>query len=63
MAKYLWILTGANGSGKSTFYKKYLKDLGLAFVNADEIAKESHPQGTAKASWRPSQKLMSCFIT
>jgi predicted ABC-type ATPase len=31
-------LAGANGAGKSTFYRAYLKAAGLRFVNADEIA-------------------------
>ena len=33
-------LAGANGAGKSTFYKTYLQQLGLQFINADAIAKE-----------------------
>lgn len=33
-------LAGSNGAGKSTFYKTYLQQLGLQFINADAIAKE-----------------------
>ena len=34
-------IAGPNGAGKSTFYQARLRDeLGLAFVNADEIARE-----------------------
>jgi predicted ABC-type ATPase len=31
-------LAGPNGAGKSTFYRAFLADSGLRFVNADEIA-------------------------
>lgn len=41
--KQLWILVGGNGAGKSTFYKLYLKGLGIPFVNADNIAKIVYP--------------------
>jgi predicted ABC-type ATPase len=34
----LIFLAGSNGAGKSTFFKEYLKPLGLTFINADEIA-------------------------
>jgi predicted ABC-type ATPase len=36
--KQLWILAGGNGSGKSTFYDRYLKKHGILLVNADLIA-------------------------
>ncbi len=39
----LWVLVGGNGSGKSTFFDKYLKTLGMPFVNADQIAKDQFP--------------------
>ncbi len=38
--KQLWLLAGANGAGKSTFYKQYLSKHGIQFVNADLIARE-----------------------
>lgn len=38
MNKQLWILAGGNGSGKTEFFTKYLKPLGLSFVNADIVA-------------------------
>ena len=34
------VLAGPNGAGKSTFYKAFLADTGLPFVNADDIARE-----------------------
>jgi predicted ABC-type ATPase len=39
----LVVLCGSNGAGKSTFYRHYLATLGLAFVNADDIARTLHP--------------------
>ena len=38
--KQLWLIAGSNGAGKSTFYERYLAQLQLPFINADEIAKE-----------------------
>jgi predicted ABC-type ATPase len=34
-------IAGPNGAGKSTLYQAHLRYLGLPFVNADEIAKET----------------------
>ncbi|SHI95910.1 Predicted ABC-type ATPase [Desulfatibacillum alkenivorans DSM 16219] len=50
-AKQLWILTGGNGAGKSTFYSQYLAKRGLAFVNADLIAKTIDPDAPEKLSY------------
>lgn len=36
-APQLIFLAGPNGAGKSTFYLTYLRELGLYFVNADEL--------------------------
>lgn len=33
-------ITGPNGAGKSTFYASFLRDCGLRFVNADDIARD-----------------------
>jgi predicted ABC-type ATPase len=41
--KKLYIVSGANGSGKTTFAKMLTEDLSLPFVNADEIAKDLDP--------------------
>ena len=38
--KTLYIIAGANGSGKTTFALNFAKLEGLKFINADEIAKE-----------------------
>jgi predicted ABC-type ATPase len=45
--KQLWVLTGGNGAGKSTFYHQYLAKYGIKFVNADLIARamdSEHPE-------------------
>jgi predicted ABC-type ATPase len=51
MKKQLWILTGGNGAGKSTFFKHYLADYGIKFVNADQIAKEINPENAEDSSY------------
>lgn len=33
-------LAGSNGAGKSTFYEAHLAEIGLRFVNADDLAAE-----------------------
>ena len=40
MSTHLHLLCGANGAGKSAFYRRFISDLGLPFVNAHEIAKQ-----------------------
>jgi predicted ABC-type ATPase len=35
----LLVLAGSNGAGKSTFYTQALSQVGLPFINADEMAK------------------------
>lgn len=37
---FLICLAGSNGSGKSTFHRRYLSATGYPFVNADDIAKK-----------------------
>lgn len=44
MNKQLWMLVGGNGVGKSTFYELFLKDLGLPFINADNLARIAYPE-------------------
>lgn len=46
--KQLWILAGANGSGKSTFYREYIEPKGIKFVNADLIAKSKDNSETTE---------------
>lgn len=42
--KTLYIIAGANGSGKNTLAEVLLKEKNLEFLNADEIAKEIAPE-------------------
>ena len=44
----LYIIAGANGSGKTTFAKSFSQIHGLYFINADEIAKELDPEHITK---------------
>ena len=44
----LYIIAGANGSGKTTFAKSFAKFNNLYFINADEIAKELDPLNITK---------------
>lgn len=50
MVKQLIVLAGGNGSGKSTFFDKYLRHLGIHFINADELARAHFPGVTAEDS-------------
>ncbi|NOX45907.1 MAG: dephospho-CoA kinase [Chlorobi bacterium] len=45
----LVIVSGANGSGKTTFAKPYVERLGYEFLNADEIAKKLEEKGQKNA--------------
>ncbi|PKM04700.1 MAG: hypothetical protein CVV16_04075 [Gammaproteobacteria bacterium HGW-Gammaproteobacteria-6] len=49
--KQLWVLTGGNGAGKSTFYRLCLQPRGMAFVNADQIARDIAPDNPEQASY------------
>ncbi len=46
--KTLFIIAGANGSGKTTFAKTFASLKNLHFINADEIAKELDSQNISK---------------
>jgi predicted ABC-type ATPase len=41
--KYVYIVAGSNGSGKTTISKELLKEENLEFLNADEIAYKINP--------------------
>ena len=47
----LWLLTGANGSGKSTYYESFLAPTGLKLVNADSIARILDPENPEALSY------------
>ena len=44
----LYIIAGANGSGKTTFAKSFSQIHNLHFINADEIAKSLDPENITK---------------
>jgi len=46
----LYIIAGANGSGKTTFAKTFAEFNELYFINADKIAKELDPREYNKTS-------------
>ena len=46
--KTLYIIAGANGSGKTTFALNYKELNSLHFINADEIAKQYDPNDISK---------------
>ena len=48
MSKTLYIIAGANGSGKTTFALNFAELDNLKFINADEIAKKYDPNDIQK---------------
>ncbi len=64
-SKQLWLLTGGNGAGKSTFYRMFLAPRGVKPVNADLIAKEIDPKSPEKVSYAAAQwaqKLIESLV-
>ena len=73
--KQLWLLTGGNGAGKTTFYQRFLLPLGVRLVNADRIARIIAPKAPEKASYEAAriaddirrqllaQEISFCFET
>lgn len=55
----LWILAGGNGAGKSTFFRLYLKPLGIHFVNADEMARTMFAEASMQASYEAARVATS----
>lgn len=63
--KQLWLLAGANGAGKSTFYRLFLQETGIVFINADLIAKQIAPDTPVESSYEAAAiaaKLRSSFL-
>lgn len=54
----LYILAGANGSGKSTISKVLLPTEGIVCVNPDEIAKELNPDNPAAAQIQAGKETL-----
>jgi predicted ABC-type ATPase len=44
VSKQLWVLTGGNGAGKTTFYNLFLAPKGIKLLNADIIASAISPE-------------------
>lgn len=64
--KRLWVLTGGNGAGKSTFYNLYLAKYGIKFVNADLIAKDldsQNPEGVSYHAATLAAKIREDLIS
>ena len=73
--KQIWLLSGGNGAGKSTFYRTQLEPRGLNFVNADILARhlfpdapEAHSYTAAKVAEEMRNRLLEegrsfCFET
>ncbi len=51
----LWLLTGGNGAGKSTFYQTRLAPFGLPFINADLFAKKLYPESPEEHSYEAAK--------
>ena len=47
----LIVVAGSNGAGKTTFYYRALEQIGLPFINADEIAKGLAQADTATGNY------------
>lgn len=59
--KQLWLLTGGNGAGKTTFYHSFLEKTGLPFINADKIAKGINPQNPEVISYQAAKLAAKLF--
>ena len=57
--KEVIIIAGANGSGKTTFARKFLDVTHYKFLNADEFAKEMAPGNPALARINAGKKLFN----
>ena len=57
MKKTLYIIAGANGSGKTTFALNFAELEDLKFINADEIAKQFDPNDLQKYKVKAGKKF------
>jgi len=55
--KILYIIAGANGSGKTTFALNFAELENLKFINADEIAKKYDPDDIQKFKVKAGKKF------
>lgn len=49
--RQLWMLTGGNGVGKSTFYRVFLAPLEVRLINADLVVGKMNPGNTENAAY------------
>jgi predicted ABC-type ATPase len=49
--RFLIVLAGSNGAGKSTFFKQIIAPLGVHFVNADLLARELNPNDPSAVAY------------
>lgn len=47
----MWVLTGGNGAGKTTFYNHFIRPTGIPLVNADSLAKALYPDDPESHSY------------
>jgi len=57
----LYIVAGANGSGKTTFAKIFSKQNNFYFINADEIAKELDSENITKYKFKAGKIFFEEF--
>jgi predicted ABC-type ATPase len=53
----LYIIAGANGSGKTTFAIEFSRNNDLYFINADQIAQQLNPSDITKAKIKAGKKF------
>lgn len=66
MKPSLYILAGANGSGKSTISKVFLPTQGLVYINPDDIAREIcelHPESAKIAAGRETLRRIDSLLS
>lgn len=59
MKPKLYILAGANGSGKSTISKVLLPAEGIVYINPDDIAKELNPENPVAAQIQAGKETLT----
>ncbi len=56
--KVVYVIAGPNGSGKTTFAKKFIEEVPLPFLNADEIAIGLSPEQIEKVRIRAGKMFL-----
>jgi predicted ABC-type ATPase len=53
-APWLWIISGPNGSGKTTFARRFVPEIaqGVPFINVDDMARQIDPGNVDRAARR-----------